>query len=335
MNILIAGAAGFLGSNLTERLLKDGHKVWAVDNFSTGNKANLESFKDNPNFIFAECGIETEDFLKFCSDQGVKFDQVFDLACPTGVPNIEILGDEMLEACSNGTKNILRIARDHNAKFIFTSSSEVYGEPEVPIQSESYTGNVDPIGWRANYEEGKRFSEALIMHFVRKYDLDARIVRLFNVYGPKMSLEDYRVIPRFVTQALNNQNLTVHGEGLQSRTMCFVDDLGSGLITVINKGSRGEAYNLGSDKSITMLDFAKRIISLTGSKSEIVFVPRAEHDHNSRMPALEKARAVGWDYRVDLDTGLEMTIADFKKRLDAVPQLEYMADEALQLSPQN
>ncbi|OHA88886.1 MAG: hypothetical protein A3C70_01735 [Candidatus Zambryskibacteria bacterium RIFCSPHIGHO2_02_FULL_43_14] len=333
MNILIAGAAGFIGSNLSDKLLKDGHKVWAVDNFTTGKSENLESFKDNKNFIFAECGVETEDFLKFCSDQRVKFDQIFDLACPTGVPNIEILGDEMLEACSNGTKNILRVAHEHNARFLFTSSSEIYGEPEVPVQSENYTGNVDPIGWRANYEEGKRFSETLIMHAVRKHKLNARIVRLFNVYGPNMALGDFRVIPTFITQALVNKPLTVHGAGTQIRTMCFVDDLINGLILVMEKGIAGEAYNLGSDKAISMLDLAKEIILATESESDITFIPRAEHDHNSRMPVLDKVRALGWDYKVDLRTGLGITIDNFRKRITAY-DVKYSIDESLQLQPQ-
>ena len=333
MNILIAGAAGFIGSNLSDKLLKDGHKVWAVDNFTTGKSENLESFKDNKNFIFAECGVETEDFLKFCSDQRVKFDQIFDLACPTGVPNIEILGDEMLEACSNGTKNILRVAHEPNARFLFTSSSEIYGEPEVPVQSENYTGNVDPIGWRANYEEGKRFSETLIMHAVRKHKLNARIVRLFNVYGPNMALGDFRVIPTFITQALVNKPLTVHGAGTQIRTMCFVDDLINGLILVMEKGIAGEAYNLGSDKAISMLDLAKEIILATESESDITFIPRAEHDHNSRMPVLDKVRALGWDYKVDLRTGLGITIDNFRKRITAY-DVKYSIDESLQLQPQ-
>ncbi|OHA89507.1 MAG: hypothetical protein A3C70_01575 [Candidatus Zambryskibacteria bacterium RIFCSPHIGHO2_02_FULL_43_14] len=315
MKILIAGAAGFIGSNLSTKLLKDGHQVWAVDDFSTGKPENIDNLRQDKNFIFANCGIETEDFLKFCFDQGVKFDQIFHLACPTGVPNIEILGEEILEACSNGTKNILHVAREHDARFLFTSSSEIYGESEVPVQREDYTGNVDPIGWRANYEEGKRFSETLVMHSVRKYKLKATIVRLFNIYGPKMSLDDFRVVPVFLMQALTGESITVHGEGSQMRTMCFVDDLIKGLCLVMEKGNVGEAYNLGSDKAISMLDLAKEIIQSTKSESKIIFTPRATHDHNSRMPVLDKVRALGWDCNTDLQTGLKITTDDFRRRL--------------------
>jgi len=327
MNILVTGAAGFIGSNLSSRLLKDGHKVWAVDNFTTGRRENVDQLKENKNFHFFECGIETDEFLKFVKDTGVKFDQIFELACPTGVPNIEILGDEMLDACSAGTKNSLIVAKDHNAAFLFTSSSEIYGDPERPTQAETYTGNVDPIGWRASYEEGKRFSEATIKHYVRKYGVNAKMVRLFNVYGPKMALADYRVIPMFVTQALAGKNLTVHGKGDQSRTMCFVDDLINGLQIVMEKGVAGDVYNLGSDKSITMLEFAQKIIEITGSTSKISYVPRAEHDHNSRMPVLDKVRSLGWDYKVDLDTGLKITVEDFKSRL--VTDVKYSSVKSL------
>ena len=334
MNILITGAAGFIGSNLSAKLLKDGHKIWAVDNFLTGKPETLDILRENTNFIFAHCGIETEDFLKFCSDQEVKFDQIFDLACPTGVPNIEILGEEMLIACSDGTRNVLKVAQEHDARFLFSSSSEIYGEPEVPAQRETYTGNVDPIGWRANYEEGKRFSETLIMHAVRKHKLKASIVRLFNVYGPKMSLEDSRVIPTFVIQALTGKGLTVHGKGTQIRTMCFVDDLVNGLILVMKKGIAGEAYNLGSDKAISMLDLAKEIILATESESDVIFTPRAEHDHSSRMPVLDKVRALGWDHKVDLQAGLKITIDDFRERMIAY-DVKYAVDKNLQLQPQS
>ena len=171
------------------------------------------------------------------------------------------------------------------------------------------------------------------MHAVRKHKLNARIVRLFNVYGPNMALGDFRVIPTFITQALVNKPLTVHGAGTQIRTMCFVDDLINGLILVMEKGIAGEAYNLGSDKAISMLDLAKEIILATESESDITFIPRAEHDHNSRMPVLDKVRALGWDYKVDLRTGLGITIDNFRKRITAY-DVKYSIDESLQLQPQ-
>ena len=315
MNILVAGAAGFVGSNLCARLLKDGHKVWAVDSFATGRSENIETLKKNKNFIFAECKVESDVFLTFIKDSKITFDRVFDLACPTGVPNIEFLGEEMMEACSSGTKNLLKVALEHKAKFLITSSYEIYGNPEVSPQAETYTGNVDPVGWRANYEEGKRFAETWTMLFVRKYKLDARIVRLFNIYGPQMSPADFRVIPRFMTQALTGKDVTVHGEGKQQRTLCFVSDLIEGLLIAIEKGTSGEVYNLGSDQTISMLDLAKKVISIIESKSNIIFTPRASHDHDSRMPVLAKIHALGWKQTVPLEEGLEATAEYFAEYL--------------------
>jgi len=315
MNILIAGVGGFIGSNLCNHFLEKGHSVWGVDNFSTGSRSNLDNFTDNKNFSFRECGIETDEFLDFCRNSGVVFDRVFDLACPTGVPNIEILGEEMLMACSVGMHNMLKIASENNAKFLYTSSSEVYGDPEVFPQAEDYTGNVDPIGWRANYEEGKRFGETWVSLYAKKYKLDAKIVRLFNVYGPNMSIVDFRVVPKFATQSLEGEDITVHGDGSQERTLCFVDDLVSGLVTVIEKGEVGEVYNLGGDESMTMLELANKIIDLTKSKSKVIFTPRAKHDHQSRMPNLSKVRSLGWEQKVDLETGLKKTLSYFKDKL--------------------
>lgn len=331
MNILITGGAGFLGSNLTGRLLAAGHKVWVVDNLLTGHTENLEAFSHNPNFKFLQAGVETADFVNFGQTISVKFDQIFHLACATGVPNIQLLGEEMLLACSLGTLNVLRLAHQHQARLLFTGSSEAYGDPLKTPQAETYTGNVDPTGLRANYEEGKRFSETLVVHFVRRYQLQAVIVRLFNVYGPNMAMEDMRVIPRFVTQALTGQPLTVQGDGSQSRTLCFVSDILDGLETVINKGTAGEVYNLGSDQSITMKDFATEVIKLSGSPSAIEYVPRPAHDHASRMPVLDKIRALGWNNQVDLTTGLETTIADFRRRLEFKlgPRLDLAEEEGV------
>jgi len=315
MNILIAGVGGFIGSNLAADFLKEGHSVWGIDNFSTGTPCNLDQFEGNEKFTFKECGVETSEFLDFSRDAGVKFDLVFDLACPTGVPNIEYLGEEMLMACSVGIHNALKIASENNAKFLYTSSSEIYGDPEVSVQSESYAGNVDPLGWRANYEEGKRFGETWVSLYSKKYNLDAKIVRLFNVYGPNMSVADFRVIPKFSTQALSGEPITVHGDGLQERTLCYVDDLVSGLKLVIEKGKAGEVYNLGSDKSMTMLELAKEVIKIANSNSEIIFTPRASHDHQSRMPNLEKVKSLGWEQKIGLKEGLEKTLEYFSKKL--------------------
>jgi nucleoside-diphosphate-sugar epimerase len=316
MNILVAGGAGFIGSNLIDDLLQKGHDVIAVDNLTTGNRENVEEFSKNPHFHFYEMGIESSEFInEFLEKDTHVFDQVYDLACPTGVPNIELLGEEMVDTCSVGTKNILKVAKKNNASFLLTSSSEVYGDPLVEPQAEGYTGNVDPQGPRANYEEGKRFSETLVALFVKKYKLNAKTVRLFNMYGPRMVIDEQRVIPRFVSQALLGEPLTVQGEGLQVRTMCYISDLIEALQLVMNKGEIGGIYNIGSDKKITMLDFAKKIIELTGSKSLISHVPRPHHDHNSRLPELEMIHGLGWKRKIELEDGLKLIIENFKKRL--------------------
>jgi nucleoside-diphosphate-sugar epimerase len=312
MKILIAGGAGFIGSNLAEYLLKKGHEVTVVDSLITGRLENIKPFLDTANFQFFHCAIESDEFKKLFIDSQSSFDRIYDLACPTGVPNIEKLGDEMLAACSAGTMNVLNLVARTGAKFLFTSSSEVYGQPEVFPQSESYAGNVNTLGPRANYEEGKRFSETLIQRFVKTRGIQGKIVRLFNVYGPNMSLEDTRVIPRFATQALLNKPLTVQGDGSQRRTFCYVSEIVNGLELVMEKGVAGKAYNLGSDKEMTILDLAELIIKSIGSASEIIQVERPKHDHNSRLPALSEIIALGWENRVALQDGLRLSMEYFR-----------------------
>jgi nucleoside-diphosphate-sugar epimerase len=315
MNILITGGAGFVGSNLSKRLLEEGHKVFVVDNLLTGTIENIRFLQDNENFKFCQCGIEEESFLKFCEELGNEFDRIYHLACATGVPNIKILGEEMLMACSIGTLNVLRVAQKADADLLFTSSCEVYGEPLKTPQHESYTGNVETIGPRANYEEGKRFSETLVAHFVKRYGVRARTVRLFNVYGPNMSLEETRVIPRFAIQTITNDPVTVQGDGSQSRTHCFISDIIDGFEAVITKGVPGEIYNLGGDSLMTIKELAELMIKLSNSSSSIKYVPRPSHDHSSRMPVLDKIRALGWNNNVELEAGLRIVLEHFKRRL--------------------
>jgi nucleoside-diphosphate-sugar epimerase len=315
MRVLITGGAGFLGSNLCERLLNEGHDVLVVDNLLTGKLDNIQHHIGKSNFSFAACGIETKAFLDACESTSARFNRIYHLACPTGVPNIEILGEEMLAACSDGTRQVLKVAVSHGAELLFTSSSEIYGEPLQTPQGEDYTGNVDPIGPRARYEEGKRFSETLVAHFVHRYGLRAMTVRLFNVYGPRMSTDDTRVVPCFMKQALTNAPLTVQGEGNQSRTMCFVTDILDGFEAVLTNGFPGEIYNLGSDQSVTMRELADMVIDITGAKSGIVSVPRPAHDHSSRMPVLKKIHSLGWRRKVDLPVGLMATLDYFKAQL--------------------
>lgn len=315
MNILIAGGAGFLGSNLTEYLLSKGNAVTVVDNFITGVSDNLAPFKNNPLFKLYTMGVDTDEFVQeFLEKDTHTFDYVYDLACPTGVPNIQTLGEEMIDACTTGTKNVLKVALKHNAKFLLTSSSEVYGDPEKFPQDEDYTGNVHPQAWRSSYEEGKRMAETIVSLFVNKYKLNAKTVRLFNVYGPNMSLKDQRVIPNFVQQALMDQPLTVH-ENNALRTMCYVSDIVQGLELAIESGAAGGIYNLGSDKELSMVDLAKKVIEVSGSKSTLSLVPGMKVDHKRRMPDLTRIKALGWNYGVSLEDGLKETIENFKARM--------------------
>jgi UDP-glucuronate decarboxylase len=269
----------------------------------------------SPHFKFYQMGTETPEFEKqFIEGNSHVFDEVYELACPTGVPNIKILGEEMMDSCSTGTKNVLRVAEKHDAKFILTSSSEVYGDPEVFPQAESYTGNVHPQGVRASYEEGKRYAETLTSLFAVKYNVDAKTVRLFNVYGPNMSLKDQRVIPRFVQQALRGIPLTVYSNNAL-RTMCYVTDIVKGLQVVIRNGEKGGIYNLGSDQELTMAELAEKVIEATSSQSEVKVVPAFIEDHKRRMPDLSKVNGLGWEPKVSLEEGLRLTIEDFKKRV--------------------
>jgi len=304
--ILITGGAGFIGINLCKKLLSHGHSVIAIDNLIISTKDNIKPLLSNPKFKFIKQDI-TKPILNIKYQiSNIKY--IYHLACPTGVPNLTKLAEEMLLTCSLGTRNVLELARKTRAKVLFTSSSEVYGNPKVFPQTEDYTGNVDPIGIRSPYEEGKRFAESLLQMYVRKYNIDAKIVRVFNTYGHYMSLNDSRVIPRFLLQALKNKPVTVKGKGLQTRTFCYVDDLVEGLITVMKKGKKGEVYNLGSDKEVRIIDLAKLVIKETGSKSKIVFVERPTHDHNRRHPSLNKVKKLGWKPKVNLKEGLRKTL---------------------------
>lgn len=306
MKVLVTGGAGFIGSNLCQRLLDNGHKVVAVDNLITGRIENVNRLKKNPNFTFIKHDI-TELFPKNLDSRLLTLDSIYHLACPTGVDNLIPLAQEMILASSIGTKNVLDLAKKTGAELLFTSSSEVYGDPKISPQAESYTGNVDPVGIRSPYEEGKRFSESLISMYVRKYNIDAKIVRVFNTYGPHMSQRDSRVIGAFLRQARSGSPLSVHGRGNQRRTFCFIEDLINGLILVMAKGKKGEVYNLGGSREVKIVDLAHQIINLTKSKSKIKFIDRPPHDHQMRKPELSKIKKLGWRQKINLEKGIVLT----------------------------
>ena len=313
MPVLVTGGAGFVGSNLCRRLLEKGYEVYAVDNFITGRKSNIVALLEDERFHFTEMDVCDAEFRKKFSDIPVK--EIYHFACPTGVPNISILSMEMLNTCSIGTFHALEIAKTHGAKFIFTSSCEVYGQPEVFPQVPTYNGNVSPIGPRAPYEEGKRFSESIIITYVRKFDVDAKILRLFNVYGPGMSPEDQRVLPQFIKAVVEGKKLPVYGDGLQTRTLLYIDDLIRGIETVMDNGSQGEVYNIGSDVQTPIKDLAQMVIDIMNHDQGIDFLPHFIEDHNRRQPDTSLLNALGWNPEVELADGLKRMI-DYQKKYE-------------------
>lgn len=303
-HILVTGGLGFIGSNLVKRLLALKNKVTVIDNLVTGDVGNVDSFLNNGGFSYLRKDICAY-FSPRILGQLNTVSEIYHLACPTGVDNLVRLGAEIMLACSAGTKNILDLARRNKAKFLFTSSSEVYGNPGESPQRESYSGNVNPAGERATYEEGKRFSESLVMLYFRKYKLKTRIARLFNTYGFNMSAKDSRVIPSFVRSAIRNENIKVHGKGEQERTFCFVEDLVEGLMVIMREGENGGIYNLGGSEKIKIKDLAKLILFLSKSKSKLEYVTRPKHDHDSRLPDISRMRALCWHPRTTLSAGLK------------------------------
>lgn len=304
--ILIAGGAGFVGSNLIRECLGQGHKVDCVDSLITGDAANLDAVRMNHDFRFihgdiADAGIAAR-------LQRERYTDIYNLACPTGVPNIATLGEEMMVASSTGTLNLLRVAEQSRARFLFASTAEVYGNPEKFPQAEEYTGNVDPVGLRGPYEEGKRFGEAATAFYARRYGVDTRIVRIFNTYGPFMSKNDQRVIPQMLARALSQLPITLYGDGSQTRTFLNVRDLIDGFARVMKHHGKGEVYNIGGDTEITIAQLAAKILRATGSRSEVINKPHFAPDHDRRLPDTRKIRALGWRPKVSLATGLRQCI---------------------------
>ncbi len=307
---LVTGGAGFIGSHLCEYLLEKGFKVICVDNLSTGSEENIKHLKNNKNFKFLKKDVR-EDL-----DINEKIDYIFDLASRASPKDFRIYPIDILTTNGLGVYNLLKIAEKNKAKFLFSSTSEVYGDPKEHPQKETCWGNVNPIGIRGCYDEAKRFAEAMVMAFVRERVLDARIIRIFNTYGPRLNEYDGRVVSNFITQALKNEPLTVYGDGNQTRSFCYVSDTVEGIYKVMMNGEKGEVYNLGNEEEYKILDIAKIIKNLTNSDSEIVFKDLPEDDPKIRKHDIIKARKyLNWESKVKLKEGLERTIEYFKKEI--------------------
>lgn len=303
--ILVTGGAGFVGSNLCEKLLNDGNYVICLDNFFTGSKANVEKFANNSNFELVNHDV-TDEYLN-------DVDQIYNLACPASPPHYQYDPIKTMKTSVLGIINMLELAKKCNATILQASTSEVYGNPNVHPQLESYWGNVNPIGIRSCYDEGKRCAETLMMDYHRQFGIDTKIVRIFNTYGPNMAQNDGRVVSNFILQALRNEDITIYGDGSQTRSFCYVDDLVEGLIKMMNSKLTGPV-NLGNPSERTVLDFAKLIIKMTNSNSKIVNKPLPSDDPIKRRPDISLAkRELDWQPTVDIADGLNKTIEYFKK----------------------
>ncbi len=307
MRILVTGGAGFLGSHLCERLLHEGHEVVALDDLSTGSRANVAHLLRSRRFSVVEHDVTNPyDFA---------VQRIYNLASPASPPHYQ--RDPVRTTLINviGTRNALELGRRHRARVLQASTSEVYGDPEVHPQPESYRGAVDSTGLRACYDEGKRCAESLVMDYKRRSRVDVRLPRIFNTYGPRMAPDDGRVVSNFVVQALAGEDLTVYGDGSQTRSFCYVDDLVDGLVKLMELGEDPGPINLGNPAEITVLELAEEVLRLTKSQSHIVFHPLPEGDPKQRRPVIDKARAaLNFDPRVPLQRGLRRTIESFAAR---------------------
>jgi dTDP-glucose 4,6-dehydratase len=308
MRVLVTGAAGFLGSHLTDRLLGEGHSVVGVDNLSTGDLGNIAHLGIEPRFTFEERDI----CLSF--DPG-KVDSVFNMASPASPPEYLKLGIETLRVGSAGTENTLEIAYKYGASYLHASTSECYGDPLEHPQAESYWGHVNPVGPRSVYDEAKRYAESLTMAYHRYRGVNTHLVRIFNTYGPRLHPSDGRVISNFLMQALRSEPLTVYGEGRQTRSFCYVDDLVEGILRL----SRSEEHfpvNLGNPDEFTILECAEAVLEVTGSKSELRFEPLPEDDPTRRKPDISKAkRVLDWEPKVSLLEGLKLSLDFFRSKI--------------------
>jgi len=308
MRIMVTGGAGFVGSNLVDLLMRQGHEVIVVDNFFTGRKDNVRHWIGHPNFELRHHDV--------CQPLFVEVDRIYHLASPASPPHYMYNPIKTIKTNVEGTQNMLGIARRVRARMLFTSTSEVYGDPKEHPQKESYWGNVNPIGPRACYDEAKRLGETMMYAYQKQGGVDVRVVRIFNTFGPRMHPNDGRVVSNFIIQALQNQTITIYGNGKQTRSFQFVDDLVRGIHAVM-EGNITQPVNLGNPEEFTILEFAELIIELTGSSSELKFLPASKDDPTRRKPDITRARSnLGWEPAISVRQGLVKTIAYFREQLE-------------------
>jgi UDP-glucuronate decarboxylase len=305
---LVTGGAGFLGSHLCERLLGLGHEVIALDNFFTGTKDNVLALQQQPYFEVVRHDVTVPIHLEI--------DRIYNLACPASPVHYQKDPVETIRTCVTGAINMLGLARRTKARILQTSTSEVYGDPDVHPQTEEYWGHVNPLGIRSCYDEGKRCAESVFFSYHRQHGTEIRVARLFNTYGPRMHPSDGRVVSNFIVQALRGEPITIYGEGQQTRSFCYVDDLITALIGFMEQDQTVGPINLGNPSEVSMLQLAESVLRLTGSPSKLVFQPLPEDDPRQRCPDITKAKALlDWEPRVALEDGLRETIAYFKNTL--------------------
>ena len=309
MRILVTGGAGFLGSHLCDRLLADGHEVLAVDNLYTGSKSNIAHNLQNTNFEFMRHDVTFPVF--------VEVDAIYNLACPASPIHYQKFPTQTIKTSVIGAINMLGLAKRLGIPILQASTSEVYGDPTISPQPESYWGNVNPIGLRSCYDEGKLAAESLFFDYHREHNVKIRVARIFNTYGPRMNLHDGRVVSNFIRQAISGESITLYGTGEQTRSFCYVDDLIDGLVRLMNTpGDVVGPINLGNPVEFTMKELAAKVIDLTASKSDLVYEALPSDDPQQRKPDITKASEIlGWSAKIDLNAGLLKTIADFKPRV--------------------
>jgi UDP-glucuronate decarboxylase len=308
MRILITGGAGFIGSHLSDRLLAEGHQVVCLDNFFTGRRDNIDHLLDHPSFELLRHDV--------CEPIFLEVDQIYNLACPASPVHYQYNPVKTVKSNVMGTLNMLVLAKRVGARILQASTSEVYGDPHVHPQTESYWGNVNPIGPRACYDEGKRVAETLMSDYHREDGVDIRIARIFNTYGPRMAENDGRVVSNFIVQALRGQELTLYGTGEQSRSFCYVDDLVDGLIRLMNVDGRHDPVNLGNPVEFTIRELAEEVVKVVGGQTRVTYKPLPQDDPTQRQPDIGRARNwLGWEPTVQLEEGLRLTVEYFRQRL--------------------